>query len=55
MIERVAELAAIALGLVVAGAVLVAPDLPLELRAGALSTIAAGFLLVGRVSRRRRP
>jgi len=51
--ERLAELAVIALGLVVAGAVLVAPELPLELRAGALSAVAGGLVLVGRLSRRR--
>ena len=52
MTDRIAELAAIALGLVVAGAVMVAPDLPLEVRAGALGTIAAGLVVVGRLSRR---
>jgi hypothetical protein len=52
--DRIAELAAIALGLIVAGAVMVAPDLPLEVRAGALGTIAAGLVLVGRLSRRDR-
>jgi hypothetical protein len=50
--DHLGELAAIALGLVVAGAVMVAPDLPLEVRAGALGTIAAGLVLVARLSRR---
>lgn len=54
MSDRLAELAVIALGLVVAGAVMVAPDLPLETRAAALGTIAGGLVLVGRLSRRGR-
>jgi hypothetical protein len=53
IVERLAALAVIALGLVVAGAVIVAPDLSLETRGAALGAIAAAFLLVGRASRRR--
>lgn len=52
--EQLGGLAAIALGLVVAGALLVAPDVPLEVRAGGLGTIAAGLVLVGRMVRRPR-
>ena len=52
-VGRLATLAAIALALVCAGAVMVAPELPLETRAAALSAIAAGLLLVGRLSGRR--
>ena len=52
-VGRVAGLAAIALGLICAGAVLVAPDLPIGERAGALVTIATGIVLVGRLSGRR--
>jgi hypothetical protein len=52
MSDRIAELAVVALGLVLAGAVLVAPDLTLETRWAALGTIAAAFLLVARLSRR---
>jgi hypothetical protein len=51
-VPRVGELAAIALGLVVAGAVMVAPDLTLETRAAALGTIAGALVLIGRLSRR---
>lgn len=54
MIARLGELAVIALGLVLAGAVMVAPDLPLETRAAALGSIAAALVLVGRLSGRRR-
>jgi hypothetical protein len=50
--DRIAELAAIALGLIVAGAVMVAPDLSLETRAAALGTIAGALVLIGRLSRR---
>jgi hypothetical protein len=50
---RLADLAAIALGLVVAGAVMVAPDIPLAERGAALGAIAAGLVLIGRLSRRR--
>jgi hypothetical protein len=46
------ELAAIALGLVVAGAVMVAPDLTLETRGAALGAIAAALVLIGRLGRR---
>jgi hypothetical protein len=52
IVERLAALAVIALGLVLAGAVMVAPDLPLEARGAALGAIAAAFLVVGRTSRR---
>ena len=47
------ELAAVALGLVVAGAVMVAPDLARETRAAALGAIAGAFVLIGQLSRRR--
>jgi hypothetical protein len=50
---NIGELAAIALGLVVAGAVMVAPDLSLETRAAALGSIAGALVLIGRLSRRR--
>ena len=50
---RLGGLAAIALGLVVAGAVMVAPDIPLAERAAALVTIATGLVLIGRISGRR--
>ena len=53
MTRDLAELAAIALALVVAGAVMVAPDLTLEARATALATIVSGLLIIGRLSRRR--
>ena len=53
VIERLAELAVIALGLVVAGAVIAAPDLSLETRGAALGAIAAAFVIVGRTFRRR--
>lgn len=51
---RLADLAVIALGLVLAGAVMVAPSLTVETRAAALSAIAATLILVGRLSGRRR-
>jgi hypothetical protein len=51
-VRPLGELAAIALALVVAGAVLVAPDLTLETRAGALGAIATGLVLVGRLGGR---
>jgi hypothetical protein len=50
---RLGGLAAIALGLVVAGAVMVAPDLPLETRAAALVSIATAIVVAGRASSRR--
>lgn len=50
---RLAGLAVIALALIVAGAVLVAPELPIAERAAALLTIASAILLVGRLSGRR--
>ena len=50
---RLAGLAVIALALIVAGAVMVAPDIPLAERAAALGAIATTILLVGRVSGRR--
>ena len=46
------ELAAIALGLVVAGAVMVAPDLTIETRAAALGAIATALVLIARLRRR---
>jgi hypothetical protein len=52
---RQAELAAIGLALVCAGAVLVAPDLAVETRAAALSAIAGGLVLLSRLPGRRRP
>jgi hypothetical protein len=52
--DRLGELAVIALGLIVAGAVMVAPDLSLETRAAALGTIAGAFVIVGRLTRRDR-
>ena len=52
LIERLAYLAVIALGLVLAGAILVAPDLPLGERVAGLTAIATTFVLVGRLSRR---
>jgi hypothetical protein len=51
-VNELGELAAIALALIVAGAVLVAPDLTLETRAAGLGTIAAGLVLVARLRRR---
>jgi hypothetical protein len=50
---RVAELAAIALGLVVAGAVIAAPGLSVEVRGAALGAILTGFVILARTSRRR--
>jgi hypothetical protein len=52
-VARLAGLAAIALLLVLAGAVLVTPDLPIAERAAGLVTIASGIVLVGRISGRR--
>jgi hypothetical protein len=52
-VGRIADLAAIALGLVGAGAAMAAPGLTIEQRAGALSAIAAGLILLGRLSGRR--
>lgn len=53
--DRLGPLAVIALGLVTAGAVLVAPDLSLETRGAALGAIAAALVVAGRLSGRRRP
>lgn len=50
---RLGGLSAIALGLIVAGAVLVAPGLTVEQRAAALVTISTGLVVVGRLSSRR--
>jgi hypothetical protein len=50
---RLAGLAAIALGLICAGALMVAPDIPIAERAAGLVTIATGIVLVGRISGRR--
>ena len=50
---RIAGLAAIALGLIVAGAVMVGPGLTIEQRAAALVTIVTGIVVVGRLSSRR--
>lgn len=52
-VGRLAELAVIALALIVAGGILVAPDLTIEQRAGGLGTIAAGLIVISRLSRRR--
>ena len=51
-VGRLAELAVIALALIVAGGILVAPDLTIEQRAGGLGTIAAGLIVISRLSRR---
>lgn len=54
LVVSVGYLAAIALALIVAGAVMVAPDLSLETRAAALGTIAGALVLIGRLTRRDR-
>jgi hypothetical protein len=54
-VSRLWELAALAVLMVVVGAILATPTFPADARVGAIAAIVGGMLLMARMGRRRGP